>query len=475
LYAVYVRVSTEKDSQVSSIDNQIDICRNWIERNGLEWDEDKVYKDEGISGTLFTERPAIQLILRKAKNKEINTVIFKSISRLARDLKDSLEIREVLLAHGVRIISVEEAYDSDKAGKNDMAFELWSMFAAQYSRTLSSSVSAALTAKARRGETPWRPAYGYRTDENHRMILHEEEAEVVRDVFTMYRSGIGYRGIATKLNERGIKPRRAANWTMGQVRQMVGNRVYTGDYIVNKHGKVKLAGKKKNIVNSEEKWLVFENHHPGIISKEMWQECNRNRRKRTKTAQWNEFRGLLYCAECGGPMVFHNSSSTSEYQYQYAKCSRYQNAKLCLSHKPIKYPEIRELVLERLMKKAEDIEEGFINNVQVDNEKRIAELEGNIQRLKEKKKKLVTLQIEGLLELEEFAEMRTGLDKDIEKAEEQLFVLRQSEYVDVTAKSIRDAFLQLRDSKRDLAHVFQTLLKAIHVHEDTTVDIDYTF
>jgi hypothetical protein len=111
----------------------------------------------------------------------------------------------------------------------------------------------------------------------------------------------------------------------------------------------------------------------------------------------------------------------------------------------------------------------------VDNDKRITELENNIQRLKEEKKKLVKLQISGLLELEEFAEMRIGLDKDIEKAEEQLFVLRQSEYVDVTAKSIRDAFLQLKDNDRDLAHVFQTLIKEIRIHEDTTVDIDYTF
>ena len=84
VYSVYVRISTDRDEQVSSVENQIDICRNWLERNGFEWDEQCVYKDEGISGTLFTDRPAIQLLLRKAKLKEINMVVFKSISRLAR-------------------------------------------------------------------------------------------------------------------------------------------------------------------------------------------------------------------------------------------------------------------------------------------------------------------------------------------------------------------------------------------------------
>lgn len=146
-YAVYVRASTDRDEQVSSVGNQTDICRNWLERNGFTWDEKCVFKDEGISGTLFVDRPAIQLLLKKAKAKEVNMVVFKSISRLARDLKDSLEIREIFLAHSVRIISVEEGYDSVKAGKNDMAFELWSLFSAQYSRTLSSSISATLAVK----------------------------------------------------------------------------------------------------------------------------------------------------------------------------------------------------------------------------------------------------------------------------------------------------------------------------------------
>ena len=74
-YAVYVRVSTDRDEQVSSVENQIDICRNWLERNGFKWDEKNVFKDEGISGTLFVDRPAIQLLLRKAKAKEIDMVV----------------------------------------------------------------------------------------------------------------------------------------------------------------------------------------------------------------------------------------------------------------------------------------------------------------------------------------------------------------------------------------------------------------
>src|SRR5699024_10181650 len=93
-YLVYARVSSDKDSQKDSITNQVDIARYWLEKNNFEWNDNAVLKDEDKSGTLFLERTALQLILQKARNREIEMVVFKSIHRLARDLKDALEIKE---------------------------------------------------------------------------------------------------------------------------------------------------------------------------------------------------------------------------------------------------------------------------------------------------------------------------------------------------------------------------------------------
>ncbi|MDR4248409.1 recombinase family protein, partial [Bacillus thuringiensis] len=88
----YVRISTDKDEQVSSVENQVDSGRYWIEKNGNEWDQNAVCLDDGISGTAWLERHAMQLILQKVRKNELDTVVFKSIHRLARDLKDALEI-----------------------------------------------------------------------------------------------------------------------------------------------------------------------------------------------------------------------------------------------------------------------------------------------------------------------------------------------------------------------------------------------
>lgn len=158
-------------------------------------------------------------------------------------MKDSLEIREVFLAHNVRIISVEEGYDSTKAGKNDMAFELWSLFSAQYSRTLSSSISAALAAKVRRGEHIGKVPYGYNR-ENQRLMINEEEAKVVRDIYDWYNIGWGFKRITNELNRLGIKSKSKDIWQMTSVQRIVRSPIYKGTFILNQYATVKSGGKK---------------------------------------------------------------------------------------------------------------------------------------------------------------------------------------------------------------------------------------
>lgn len=200
-YLVYARVSSDKDSQKDSITNQVDIARYWLEKNSFEWCEDAVLIDKDKSGTLFLERTAMQLILQKARNREIEMVVFKSIHRLARDLKDALEIKEVLIAHGVRVVTIEEDFDSNKEEKNDMKFEMHSMFAAQYPKTLSVSISSALAAKVRRGHHIGRIPYGYERI-NHKLIVKEDEARVIRQIFKWYNEEcLGFKNITHMLNK----------------------------------------------------------------------------------------------------------------------------------------------------------------------------------------------------------------------------------------------------------------------------------
>ena len=481
-YAVYARVSTDRDEQVSSVENQIDICRNWLERNGFTWDEKHVFKDEGISGTLLVERPAIQLLLQKAKAKEIDMVIFKSISRLARDLKDSLEIREVFLAHNVRIISVEEGYDSVKAGKNDMAFELWSLFSAQYSRTLSSSITAALAVKVRRGEHIGKVPYGYNR-ENQKLVINEEESQVVQMMYKWYLDGWGYKKITNELNRLGIKSKTKKNWQMTSVQRILQSSIYKGTFILNQYTSVKVGGKKKQIRNPPEKWFVFPNHHPKIVEEEIWNQANRKKNKtnKTKITAWNEFRNLAKCAVCGSNMVIVQShlkkKSGERTEWKYLKCSQYRRAGKhgCVNHVPIQYKDLREFIINLLVEKGESVTLELQSNVEQGQKKKIKKLQKFVDANDEKKKALIDLYLEGLIEKGEFEGKRRDLEMQVIEANQELFMLKKDDVVYTNIKTIQEAFEQLQQQRQNLFHVFQTLIKEIIIHQDGTVDIQYTF
>lgn len=111
---VYQRIETNKFHRLRIKLISVD---TGSKKNGYEWDENSIYKDEAVSGTAWLERHAMQLILEKVRRKELDTVVFKSIHRLGRDLRDALEIKEILLGHGVRLVTIEEGYDSYYEGK----------------------------------------------------------------------------------------------------------------------------------------------------------------------------------------------------------------------------------------------------------------------------------------------------------------------------------------------------------------------
>ncbi|MCU4904552.1 recombinase family protein [Bacillus paranthracis] len=481
-YGIYVRVSTDRDEQVSSVENQIDICRNWLERNGFRWEEKCVFKDEGISGTLFVERPAIQLLLQKAKAKEINMVVFKSISRLARDLKDSLEIREVFLAHNVRIISVEEGYDSVKAGKNDMAFELWSLFSAQYSRTLSSSITAALAVKVRRGEHIGRVPYGYdRIDQ--KLVINEEEADVVKRIYDWYKNGWGFKKITNELNRLGIKSKNKNIWQMTSVQRIVRSQIYKGTFILNQYTSIKIGGKKKQIRNPKEKWFVFPNHHSAIIDEETWNRVNEKNitDSKTKITAWNEFRNLGKCAVCGSNMVIVQShfrkKSGERTEWKYLKCSQYRRAGKhgCVNHIPIQYHDFRRFIIDLLVKKGESVTLKLQSNIEEGQEKKIKKLQHLMSVNEQKKTALIDLYLEGLINKGEFEKKRNNLEAEISKVNHELFILQNSDAVQMDIKTIKQAFEQLQNQEQDLMYAFQTLIQKISIHKDGTVDITYTF
>jgi len=487
-YLVYARVSSDKDSQKDSITNQIDIARYWLEKNGFEWNEKAVFKDEDKSGTLFLERTAMQLILEKARNREIKMVVFKSIHRLARDLKDALEIKEVLLAHGVRVVTIEEDYDSLKEGKNDMKFEMHSMFAAQYPKTLSVSISSALAAKVRRGEHIGKVPYGYRRV-NGKLVIFEEEARVIRQIFKWYNEdGLGFKNITHALNDAVRKgefpgPKSGRVWQVTTVQSIIKNPTFCGTFILNQYTTIKVDGRKKQIKNPREKWKIIENHHPAIVSKEEWIKANSKPvlNKKRKITPWNEFRGLMICGKCGSNMIINQSwkkkKDGTKTSWKYLKCSAYRRAgnSACVNHDPLTYEDFREFIIDRLIEKGKVVELEFEEMLGNQKEKQIKRIEKNIIDMEEKNNRLLDIYLDSLIDKEEFEQRRIELDSKIKELKDKLYLLKQEESSKVAIKDIKQAFNQIKQKDKDLHHAFKVLIDKIVIHPNLEIDITYRF
>ncbi|AMR05545.1 serine recombinase [Bacillus thuringiensis] len=483
-YAVYVRVSTDKDEQVSSIQNQIEICRYWIEKNGFEWDENSIYKDEAVSGTAWLERHAMQLILEKVRRKELDTVVFKSIHRLGRDLRDALEIKEILLGHGVRLVTIEEGYDSYYEGKNDLKFEMYAMFASQLPKTVSVSVSAALAAKVRRGEyTGGIVPYGYKIVDQ-KYTINEDEAELVKKMYELYDNGLGYMKIADAINDMGVPSRTGKLWAYPSIRAIITNAAYKGDYIMQKYAEVKVDGRKKMIINPKEKWVVFENHHPAIITRDLWDKVNNpktDKKTKRRVAINNELRGLACCAHCGTPLalqqrMYKNKEGETRY-YCYLICGRYKRmgARGCVKHSGLQYSDLRLFVLQKLKEKENDLEKVFNLNDTDKHQEKQKKLRKEKKELEIKRERLLDLYLDGgPIDKETFTKRDKNFEKIIKEKELEILKLDDVKALVVEQQKVKEAFELLEESK-DLYSTFKKLITRIEVNQDGVINIVYRF
>ncbi|MBE3571161.1 MAG: recombinase family protein, partial [Bacillales bacterium] len=384
---------------------------------------------------------------------------------------------------------IEEGYDSHYEGRNDMKFEMFSMFAAQYPKTLSVSISGALAAKVRRGEHIGPIPFGY-SIEDKKLVINEEESPTVRQIFRWYNyDGFGFKTITRLLNEEMAKgnvskPRKKEKWQVTTVQRIIGNPTYAGIFVHNRYTKIKINGRKKQIQNPREKWIIYENHHPAIITKEEWEKANSKEvtNKKTKITPWNEFRGLLRCSECGSNMVivqsYKKNKDGERTEWKYLKCSEYRRAGKygCVNHTPIRYEDFREFVLKKLINKGKKTKINFENNLYKRKQKEINALEKQKNELERMHSELIDIYLKDkLITKQEFQLKRKEYETEIKNISDRIFMLSQEEETKIDIESIQEAFEQLKKHDEDLHHAISTLIDHIVVHPDGKLDFHYKF
>lgn len=364
--ALYCRLSQDDgiEGDSNSIQNQKAILQKFAEDH--HFPSPCFYVDDGFSGGNF-QRPAFQQMISDMENGEIGIIVTKDLSRLGRNqLHTGLYIEERFPMFGVRYIAINDNVDTDSSESNDlMPFK--NLFNEWFIRDTSRKIRAVLKAKAERGERlGTRAPYGYRKDpDTKKLIVDEEAAAIVRRIFAMCAGGSGPSQIARILKkEQILTPTMYAytrygithtcldtahpyNWSDSAIANLLENEIYLGNTVNMKYS-TKSYKDKRRAEHSREECLVFENTHPALITREVWdvvQRVRKNKRRLTKMEEQSKYSGLVFCADCGSNMVLHRAHTMSA-SYNHFTCRTYKkDGEACTGH------YIRECVLDEIVLK----------------------------------------------------------------------------------------------------------------------------
>lgn len=343
---IYARLSRE-DKNSESIENQIQLLKP-IVLSKPNWKLIDIYCDDGVSGTTF-DRPDYNRLMHDVEINKVNLIIVKDLSRLGRNLLESLKFFEYCSMNNVRLIAVNDSTDSYcRNFQTDIMPVLRSFLNEIYSSDTSSKITSILRSKKEEGSFIGAFApYGYLKDKQNKnlLVINPETCEVVKRIFTMFIHGVSLQGIAMQLNREHImspakykesntayKSGRTKNflWNAQTVKMILNSPTYAGSVSQGKLQKV--SYKSKKFINvPREKWIIVEGTHEPIISSDDFAavQCLLNKKtyQRKNAVQPHLLSGMVFCGDCGGHITFARTG-----KYFYTMCSNYKRYRSCTRH-----------------------------------------------------------------------------------------------------------------------------------------------
>ncbi len=374
--AIYIRLSKEDArsfDESESVSNQRAIIEEHIAgfNDGDEYIIVDEYVDDGISGTTDDEREDFQRMLSDIKKGRINCVIVKDLARSFRNYSDQgYYLDDWFPRFNVRFISLfHQPLDSYKEPQNmrSIAVPIQGVLNENHCAETSDKVREVFDMKRRNGEHIGSfAAYGYIKDPNDKnaLVVDEEAAEVVRDIFAKFLDGMSKNAIVHYLNEHGvlspaaykrerlglkyqnpsIDPAKRPLWGAVTITTILKNRMYCGDMV---QGRYRVKSYKIHVqeVVPEDEWYIVENTHEAIIDRDIFVKVQRLLLRDTRTAPQKKqiylFSGFLRCADCGKAMTRSKVGGTV---YYYCRTYKDQSKNACTKH-TIKHNRLEAAVL----------------------------------------------------------------------------------------------------------------------------------
>lgn len=377
---LYKRLSKEdeKAGESMSIEHQGILLRQYAEEHGFNVVDE--YADDGYSGTNF-DRPDVQRLLDDAKSGKIDTIIVKDLSRFGRNyIEVGQYIDYIFPAYGIRFIAINDNVDTaDRTSTAMDMMPIMNVFNEWHAANTSKKIRAVLESSQRSGKyTNWNYPYGYRAgdDESRTAVIDEEAAAVIRRIYDLRLQGHSARTIARILTDEGIpnpatyytkldggKWNRPCKpyWNPETIRRILSNPTYIGHTI--QHKTTRVSYKNHKVVQiPESEWIINENAHEPIISKEIWDKVQTTyegkRGRSDKSNVVHPLSGLVVCPNCGKKLKFKSAKDV----HNCFVCRTYVDLgkKYCTSH------HITEQLLEALV--LDDIH-SLLEEVEIDETK----------------------------------------------------------------------------------------------------------
>lgn len=301
---IYVRISKadKKNHSVSnSIENQLILINRYIDGTDLNKEERIIFTDDGFSGR-NGKRPSFRRLLAKMFLGEIDKVIVKDFSRLSRDHILVSEIRQIICPEiGVRLISVADEYDNRLECNSELSLEFRSLFDEYYCFDISQKVKSALAARKEEGRyAVAKLPFGYRFNECGDVVIKEDEAVIIRDIFNMAADSYINREISDVISMKYNK-----NMNINAVWRILNNPMYAGYHVWHKYENDFRKYNSKKLLPSDE-WKYEKDDSVAVIDKNLWDDVRNLRgmiRKSSPKKPRHIFHGITKCGECGKALV----------------------------------------------------------------------------------------------------------------------------------------------------------------------------
>ena len=321
----YARVSTDSLQQEDSLENQTTYFKSFITANP-EWEFVGIYSDQGISG-YKENRPGFQKMIADARAGNIDLIVVKSISRFARNTETVLKFTRELKSIGVGIF-FELQNINTLSGAGELMLTILAAFAQAESEGASANAKMTYKRKFESGIPAHglESTFGYKANAQGDIVVDEEKAAVVRQMFDLAEQGIWPSKIKQYLNKNGVPGCAGGDWDDTAVFRVLHNVSYKGDLILQKTYRDSRRKQRKN-EGQVDQWYIAENHQP-IVPPKQWDKVQEILRKRSEHLQkpappkpdkprssrnTYPLSNLIYCPICGEKLIHKWGKGKNEY------------------------------------------------------------------------------------------------------------------------------------------------------------------